>query len=167
MTYVKLEEVIDPTGLREHCKVAALILEKMDLNPHTKHHIRSAIREASLKITTNKGSSKDKATMMSTSALEQMTSGDKSNLILEHVVPVSEINKRVLSLESPNTDKIQEIVVEWSILCVITEAEDRLLKDKKITKSMPNDWDGIDKYARYKKAGIDFVQSKYKELKNL
>ena len=167
MTYIKLDEVIDPIGLREHCKVASLILEKMDLNPHTKHHIRSAIREATLKVTTNKGSSKDKATMMSISALEQMKSGDKSKLILEHVVPVSEINKRVLSLGSPNANKIQEIVVEWSILCVITEDEDELLKNEKITKSMPNDWDGIDKYARYKKVGIELVQSKYKELKNL
>jgi len=159
-----LNNITDPDGLKEHCKVAALIISKMGINAHTKYHIRGAIREATLKVTLNKGSGKHKATLMSVSALEQMKCGNKSGLILEHVVPISVINQLILDLDEPNADMIQNIVVDWSLLSVITNNEDLLLKKAGLSKSMPNDWDGADKYARYKEVGIQVIESKYKEL---
>ncbi len=152
-------------GLDEHCMVAALIISEMGLNPHTKHHIRSAVREATLKVTPKKGSSKDKATLMSESALKQMLEGNKDKLVLEHVVPVSFINKLVLAEGMPAWQRIREIIIEWTLLSVITKNEEQMLKTLKLNQSMPSEWDGVDKYARYKVAGIELVASRYKELK--
>lgn len=48
-------DVVDQEAFLWHCEVAALIIGSLPLNPHTKQHIRGAIREASLKVTKDKG----------------------------------------------------------------------------------------------------------------
>lgn len=37
-------------GVRWHSRVAALLLRELPQNPHVKHHVRTAIREASLAV---------------------------------------------------------------------------------------------------------------------
>jgi len=159
-------EISNFDGLMEHCKVASLILTNMEVNPHTKHHIRSAIREASLKITKNKGSNKDKAEQMSTEAFTQMQRGNITGLILEHVIPVSYINALVLDHSDHSAENICKIVCEWTILSIITKNENDTLSNLGFAKKMPSDWDEKNKYARYEKAGIKLILSRYKELKN-
>lgn len=154
-------------GLEEHCKAAALILNKMEINPHTKFIIRTAIREASLKVTSRRGVGKQKASHMSAAAVKRMEQGLKDDLFLEHVFPVSKINEMVLGLPRPTWQGIKDIVVEWSVLAVITKEENNRLKELGLSKSMPAGWDGKDKYARYIVAGIDLVPSKYSELARL
>jgi len=80
--------------------------------------------------------------------------GNKDRLVLEHVVPVSYINELVLNEAEPTWQKIREIVIEWALLAVITKREDRRLKDLKLYQRMPSEWDGVDKFARYKLGGI-------------
>jgi hypothetical protein len=158
-------QIVDEFGLEQHCKVAALILKDMEINPHTKHHIRSALREASLKVTPNKGTNKDKATLMSEKSLKQMKTGDKKELYLEHIVPVSVINECVLKLNNPTWKQISEIIIEWTILAIITKDENKVLRDQKLSKTMPHTWDGVDKLARYKCAKIKLIPSQYKKFK--
>ena len=158
------ETVHDPEGLVEHCKVAALILEKMARNPHTKHHIRSAVREATLKVTQNKGSGKNKASLVSVAALKQIRQGDRTNLVLEHVVPVSQINKLVLALPGASFENICEVVCNWTILSVITKSEHQTLSKFGLGKEMPDNLDESNKFARYEKAGITLEARLYKDL---
>jgi len=160
-------EVHDLEGFIQHCKVAELVMSHMKVNPHTKHHIRTAVRQATLKVTKNPGTGKDKASLMSDSAFKQMEQGNKDGLVLEHAVPVSVINGLVLALKSVDHGKICNIVHEWTVLSVITKSEHDLLSKLGLSKKMPDDWDGADRFARYKKAGITCQQSRYKELKKL
>lgn len=152
-------------GFIEHCKVAALIINEMGINPHTKHHIRGAIREASNKVTFEKGSGKDKAHFMSEGALSHMKSGNTDNLVLEHGVPISIMNDFVLRLDNVTYTDIADIVKKYTVLAVITEEEDSRLSENKLTKTMPKGWDNMDKFARYDAVGIKLVGNQYKELK--
>jgi len=160
-------KLIEKNGFIGHCKVAALIMGNMEINPHTKHHIRGAVREASNKLTTSKGSGKDKAHYMSKNIQKQLNAGKLDGLVLEHGVPVSFMNDRVLKLKNKTHEEIAKIIRKWTVLSVITKKEHDKLKDKGLYKKMPDDWDGINKFARYEKVKIELVKNRYKELKKL
>jgi len=176
-------KIIDKKGFDEHCKVAVLIMATMEINPHTKHHIRGAVREASNKLTTVKGSGKDKAEFMSENVQRQLEAGEPNGLVLEHGVPVSVMNSFVLEL-SEKTDlknktheeraniiekwhkEIAGIIEEWTVLSVITKKEHDTLRKEGLNQKMPDKWDGINKLARYhhKKVKIELVKNRHKEL---
>ena len=158
-------KLIDEEGFIGHCKVAALIMGNMEINPHTKHHIRGAVREASNKLTTIKGSGKDKAHYMSKNVQKQLNAGKLDGLVLEHGVPVSFMNDHVLKLKNKTHEEIAKIIRKWTVLSVITKKEHDKLKDEGLYKKMPDDWDGINKFARYEKVKIQLVKNRYKELK--
>jgi len=179
---MSLMKLIDEQGFIGHCKVAALIMGNMEINPHTKHHIRGAVREASNKLTIVKGSGKDKAHYMSKNVQKQLEAGNLEGLVLEHGVPVSVMNESVLKLME-KTDlenktheeiaktiekwrkEIAEIIHNWTVLSVITKEEHDKLSNEGLNKKMPDNWDGINKFARYEKVKIELVKNKYKELK--
>ncbi|MDZ7697724.1 MAG: hypothetical protein U5R49_12655 [Deltaproteobacteria bacterium] len=157
-------------GLKEHCEVACLILNKLGKNPHTNHHVRGTIREASSKVAGQPGGNiKEKAHFMSASARQQMYEGNCKGLIGEHVVPVSIMVTKVNDLYERQGNRIEltqiiDIVKKWSILAVITTKEDIKIKARKLYHKMPPDWDGCNKYARYDAAGIKLVPNEYKML---
>jgi hypothetical protein len=152
-------DVSSPDGFLGHCKVAALIINELPLNPHTKHHIRSAVREASLKVTKFKGTNKfSRATHASILALDKRSNKSSEDLILEHAVPVSLINEKVLELTKPTELDIANIIYEWTVLTVITKQEHDVLKNKGLPNRMPLNWDNIDKFARYKFCDIQFMK---------
>ena len=152
-----LFDVHSPDGFLGHCKVAALIINELGLNPHTKHHIRGAVREATLKVTKCKGTNKFSiATYASILALEKRTNGCLDDLVLEHAVPVSLINEKVLGLSKPTELDIANIIYEWTVLTVITKQEHEALKNKGLPNRMPANWDNTDKFARYKFCDIEF-----------
>lgn len=43
----------------------------------------------------------------------------------------------------------------YSNIVIVTEEEDRRLREAKLTSCMPKDWDGVDIFARYKVVGIE------------
>lgn len=156
----------DPEGFDEHCEVAALIIREMGISPHTKHHIRTAIREATHKVTEKKGSRKATAHFMSQSARRQMEGGCKDDLMLEHVVPVSHINQLVLSLAEtrPVTgEDIARIILDWTCLALITKDENSRLTIKTVPPEIHSN-----KFARYALAEppIHLQPNLYKELQH-
>ncbi len=155
----------DPDGFSQHCAIAVLIIKEFGLNPHTKYHIRGAIREATKKVTYLKGQDKDAAHFVSKKAIDQISNGETRGLVLEHAVPVSYINQYVIACEDPEVKDVEDIVLKWTILAVITKEEDSVLSNLKLHKTMPEDWDGEDKLARYKAAGIEVEEVNYKDIK--
>ncbi len=163
---MQYEELNDREGFITHCKVVELIIHEMEINPHTKHHIRTAVREASNKITTQKGSNKDKAEYISKKAREQIQQGSLEGLIFEHGVPVSHLNSLILKRgKSITWEEIADIIYKGTVLSVVTKTENENLKKLKLSKKMPEEWDGKDKFARYTKSGIEIVKESYKKLK--
>ena len=147
-------EIRNEAGFIAHCGVAALLLQKLEINPHTKHHVRSAIRQASLKVTPYRGSGKALATHVSELAALQIQRGEKQGLVLEHAVPISHINEIVLREKLIETGDIARVVRQWTLLSIITQAEHQCLSDRGLAKIMPKNWDGEDKLARYSECGI-------------
>lgn len=84
-----------------------------------------------------------------------------SKFIGEHVVPRKVIGNLIIkSYETKNLmsfDKFSN-VAGMAVICLVTKDEDKLLRDNKLSKSMPADWDEKDVWARYKKAGIDVYE---------
>jgi len=64
------------------------------------------------------------------------------------------IQKILDEANSPNDCK--EILRHWSRITIVTREEDALLNAKHQT-CMPEDWDGIDIWSRYKKTGIEVI----------
>lgn len=158
----KLNIIQDEEGVKGHCEVIFTLISQLGINPHTKHHIRAAVREASNKITPRKGQSlKERAHYMSTEAYEKMKNRLFSNLIADHMVPISVVNEKILKLDSYSIESIKEIIQRYAGICVITKEENKTLGDKyKLNQRMPKDWDGINISARYKIAGIKYVENR-------
>lgn len=158
--------VWDIEGFQRHCQVAALVWREFGLDPHTRHHISDAIREASNKVSTVRGSDdKARAPYMSVAAGQQMESGDFASLKFDHAVPIGFINEKVLALSEPSAESIQAIVLEWTLLSVITEEEHERLAQAGLAEKMPDDWDRKNLEARYSAVGIKLVANRYKELR--
>lgn len=153
-------EIHSKDGLRNHCNVAAVIIREIGINTHTRFHIRSAIREATLKVTPNPGTAKhSRAKLMSIDAKLKETESGMSGLVLEHAVPVSVICSKVLDLGTPSWEEIASVVREWTLLTIITQEEHDLLKAKGLHSKMPREWNRTDKLARYSACGISVVDN--------
>jgi hypothetical protein len=172
-------------GLKDHSLIACLILNSLDKlnegnhkyqnvnNPAYKHHIRGAIRSATCNVVGCESSdSKKRAHYMSKAAKQQMLSGKMDELMGEHVVPVSLINAKVVELyqskkkigKEIEVHEIIKIVKDWSVHAVITKKEDSKLKEAKLTKKMPPDWDRKNVFARHDKVGIVLIPNEYAAL---
>ena len=93
-------------------------------------------------------------------AKELIESGEKlgGRLIFEHLVPKNiyfEKFKNAVGTKDLTKEFVYEILDKYYYTCTVTVAEDELL-DK---ISMPKDWDGVDAFYRYKKAGIIFEEN--------
>lgn len=167
-----------------HCQVAAMLLNYCPMNPATKHHVRSAVREATKLI---------RPTYRSVAAAAQREAGQSSGLIREHAIPVSIIVGKVMALcgpwvmvdltgrtagfmgdgESGNLNRtplggsrsmravgmvtaaqIMDVVRELTFCVEITKCEDGRLSGAGLRDRMPDDWDGRNRLARYECADI-------------
>ncbi|WP_282271962.1 hypothetical protein [Stenotrophomonas sp. PS02298] len=77
-----------------HCEVAALVLNTLPGNPATKHHVRNALRMATLAATGPKGVGFASERAHQTKALSAKN-WDKCGLIREHVIPIGEVYEKV------------------------------------------------------------------------
>jgi len=157
-------DINDKFGFWEHCKVTELILNEMEVNPHTKHHIRASIREATKKVSKIKGCAKSRAEYMSIDSLNKLKEGAVEGFVLEHGVPVSILYKMIIDLEDRTAANIADLIYSWTVLSVVTIPEHERLRELGLTKSMPENWDGNDKFARYNAAGIVLTENNYKKL---
>ncbi|MCO5053284.1 MAG: hypothetical protein M9920_13390 [Verrucomicrobiae bacterium] len=80
----------------------------------------------------------------------------------DHAIPVAVICKHILNRannENLNRDILQKIIADWHIRVELTKQEHRkTLKNCGLTSKMPADWNGTDRFARYKDAGIQVLE---------
>lgn len=81
-------------------------------------------------------------------------------LIREHMIPKNMYYKTIVQESENNTltvEKISKILNKYYWTClVVKEAENRIL-DKYYKSKMPDDWDGMNIFARYDKVSIEVV----------
>ena len=151
------KHLCDPEGFWRHCEVIEMLF-KMGVDPHTRHHINSAIRQASNKV--HNGNTQNRrrgAHYMSNEAAMQIRASQPQNLVVDHVVPVKVITNEIFDLK--DKDKTQKnignLIRDWTILAVITHEQHEKLRTDKLYDRMPDDWEKTgDKLARYRKLGI-------------
>ena len=149
----------------KHCEIVALLANRADKeDPAVKHHIRSAVREASNHVSYVLGKGKKTAEFMSEAAHELMKNGDFSEITHEHVVPVSFINKKVMALPIIDTKSVAELIAKYAIRAVIAKAENDKLRLCYLTKDMPEDYIEGDVFSRYTTAKITALPNLYAEL---
>ena len=73
----------------------------------------------------------------------------------EHVVPVREVIRQLRRL-GPEVDSNQcvSVIQEWAVVAIITREQDALFAKHGLQHSMPPDWDGQRKWARYEHVGL-------------
>lgn len=94
-----------------------------------------------------------------TSKLASKTRDPKA-VVKEHVIPLNVITDKLKTLARDNkTSKfdIKNVLDKYIIFATITKEEDALLREAKLTSTMPDDWNGKDLWARYKKVGIKMI----------
>lgn len=82
----------------------------------------------------------------------------RKNLVHEHLVPRKVIRQKLLSFENLTASVVRSVLEAWCIGVVVTKEEDQRLNSLKLGSSMPQGWDGIDAWARYKHAGIEIAE---------
>lgn len=73
-------------------------------------------------------------------------------LIYDHAIPFRFLQDELLKLPEVTPESVADVLSRHCIAVLVTKEEDALLGNK-----MPEDWDGIDPLARYKKADIEVV----------
>lgn len=78
----------------------------------------------------------------------------------EHAIPLKVVLRNLYSQEQLTPKSLMEFLSLQLVSVLITKDEQRLLDaaDTKIKDSMPLDWDGVDVFARFKKAGIKIIE---------
>ena len=92
-------------------------------------------------------------------ALNKIENNDFTGLIYEHMIPKSTYIQKPCVEMARNGKLTVQIIIEllskyWKI-AVITKEQDKLLSRTK----MPDDWDGEDIFARYRRANIYLIQA--------
>jgi hypothetical protein len=68
--------------------------------------------------------------------------GQKKSTLLEHIIPASVI-KNSLVKNKDNLNQIKHILHNAGFVVIATRAEDKLLKDAKLSDKMPENWTGF------------------------
>lgn len=156
------------TYFNTFCEIAFLLLNRNDkFSPPIKSIFRHTVREAINHSSDGPGyDNKLGAQFMSQNAFDQMKRGDLKNLVGDHAVPVSVVVDQIYSDQQIySTSDISRIIRKLGVRAVITKQEDNILKKKKLTKNMPDDWDGISFDSRYKAVGIKLLDNQYMQFK--
>lgn len=91
---------------------------------------------------------------ISKDALWSIKKKSNTNLIKDHIVPIKVIHK-ILQTDTKRTEEdIELLLKKYYRIGVITKNEDQMLNSFQLKSKMPDDWDGDDIYARYKRANI-------------
>lgn len=146
----------------DYCDFLLYALQRNEpKNPSIKKMIRVFVREATHHAGPLPGyDPKKAATLISDAAKQQILAGDLTGLVGEHVVTVSAICALVTALVNPTKESIASTIRKWTLIAVITKAEDAKLKSLKLNKNMPIGWE-TDMMLRYKLAGITCCNESY------
>lgn len=100
-----------------------------------------------------RGNKYRKAPLATPAAAQRLTIGLTTGLVLEHVVPTV-LLQRPAEQAARSAQLTREFVLSWLrrywVTATVTKDEDRRL----IRDQMPDRWDGVDVFARYRQAGM-------------
>lgn len=148
--------VDNATGIRNLCDVALYLLRNMPVNAATKFAVRTVLREAVNKSNPEyKGNNNRKNCRHVSAAAESLVNNTDADLVADHAIPISLLLKEVYAQGEITLDELVNLVGKYSIMVLITDAEDDRLAASGLVKKMPGDWDGQDILARYKQIGIE------------
>ena len=82
-----------------------------------------------------------------------------SQLDYDHAIPMRIVIEMILDAW-PDKESVEKILTELVRGVLITKKEHERLREKKLASRMPDDWDGKDWTARYKKLGIEVLPEK-------
>ena len=108
----------------------------------------------------NPSSVKDKDALLgmhfiSDMAFDVIEQGSEVRLIKEHSIPVHVIQKILIQQNPKTIDDIENILLRFYRLGVLTKDEDDILRSKGLNSKMPTSWDLNDNaFSRYEVAGI-------------
>jgi len=153
-------KVLKEVAIENLCKVAEKLLSEMEINSATKFAVRSVLREAVNKSCPNYRGNNNRLNVKYISNAAQKVIDESSNekLISEHILPLSLMLKNIYLKNIKNHKELENLCKNYSDMCLISKKEDELLRLHKLTKTMPNDWDNKDKFARYRATGIEFTE---------
>lgn len=90
-------------------------------------------------------------------ALLQARYDRNHGLIGEHIMPLCRVSDELIRScidgNDPTADDLAQQLRD-NAWVVITAAQGKVLKEAGVLRSMPKDWDGLDRWARYSCAGI-------------
>lgn len=91
---------------------------------------------------------------ISKDALNAINSRSDTQLIKDHAMPVKVISELLKQDDCPSEESVEKLLLNFYKLGVLTQEEDKVLNQLSLKSAMPNDWDGINVFARYEEAGI-------------
>lgn len=148
--------VDNETGIRNLCEVACHLLNWRPLNAAKKFAIRTVLREAVNKSNPEyKGNNNRKNCRWVSVSAEPLSADPNANLVSDHAIPISLLLKNVHNRPGITLDELVNLVSEYSVMVLITAAEDNRLTAAGLVKMMPNHLDEQDVLARYKHVGIE------------
>ena len=145
-------------GIINLCKVAEKLLSEMEINAATKFAVRTVLREAVNKSCPSYKGNNNKLNVKFISNAAQIVINEEldEKLISDHILPLSIMLSEIYQEKIKCHKSLVELCKDYSEMCLITKSEDDLLRNAKLTKAMPEKWDGKNKYARYEFVGIKF-----------
>lgn len=84
---------------------------------------------------------------------------NNQNLRYDHPVPLKIIIEKLFALDEIDEKNVKKLLSKYikNGGVLITKDEDKTLTEIGLKSSMPDNWDGVDVYARYKSANIDLL----------
>lgn len=81
--------------------------------------------------------------------------GITGKLSHEHVVPAMTVVDILFSIDPTSpTLRYESQIRKFSVVAIITRDEENVLSKAGLARKMPDDWDGRDVWARYRKTGL-------------
>lgn len=77
------------------------------------------------------------------------------DLDVEHVVPQMEIVNMLMDMKSLDKKSVESVLKTYFHVLLVTKDEHRKLNASGLRSKMPNDWDGVNVWARYRAVGIE------------
>lgn len=116
-----------------------------------------ALREPIHFLWERRSSSKfEAASYASRAALDAKESGEK--IIYDHAIPFIYLQSILLDFNSPSLQTIKGILLDYSVITLITKSEDNKLNRVGLRSKMPQDWDGKNPLARYASVEIEILK---------
>lgn len=111
-----------------------------------------ALREPVHFLWERRGGTKSQSAQFRSMSAVGMEIGD-GTLVYDHSVPFNYLQKELLALAKPTAKTVGEVLNRFGTIALITKEEDDQLNSYGLNRKMPDDWDGIDPFARYKAVG--------------